>query len=250
MKLHSPFSLVVRSMRRCDRMFIPLLKTWIPVDVVMTKHEIVYFSTTVYVDEDGDEVRNQADSAGYVFLERLKQTKGGKGLRLSDVATGRKVVGNLKMSDIRTVKVERVEPSSSALSNNRDTYNGYGYGSNCMDDQVEYWHTPDESEYYSGIQSESRDIRWTRVNEYKLTIEKKGGTFVLRFYSDLEELERKFNLAGNGEATATPVSLKFKEINAFQWAATIARFCGPQQLKQKLPHFGENNEDELRDYLH
>ena len=30
---------------------------------------------------------------------------------------------------------------------------------------------------------------------------------------------------------------------------TIGRFCGPEQLKQNLPHFGADSSDELRDYL-
>jgi hypothetical protein len=37
----APFARLVRSMRRCDRRHLPLLKEWISVDVVMTQFEIV-----------------------------------------------------------------------------------------------------------------------------------------------------------------------------------------------------------------
>jgi hypothetical protein len=37
----APFARLVRSMRRCDRRHLPLLKGWISVDVVMTQFEIV-----------------------------------------------------------------------------------------------------------------------------------------------------------------------------------------------------------------
>ena len=40
-KFVAPFARLVRSMRRCDRRHLPLLKEWLSVDVVMTQFEIV-----------------------------------------------------------------------------------------------------------------------------------------------------------------------------------------------------------------
>ena len=37
----APFARLVRSMRRCDRRHLPLLKDWGSVDVVMTQFELV-----------------------------------------------------------------------------------------------------------------------------------------------------------------------------------------------------------------
>jgi len=66
----------------------------------------------------------------------------------------------------------------------------------------------------------------------------------LRFYADLED----------GEAHPERLATENQEDpiyknNAFQWAQTIVRFCGPEQLKQPLPHFGDDSVDELRDFF-
>ena len=37
--------------------------------------------------------------------------------------------------------------------------------------------------------------------------------------------------------------------NAFQWCQTIGRLVGTSKLKQDLPHFGDDDNEELRDYL-
>ena len=37
----APFARLVRSMRRCDRRHLPLLKDWVSVDVAMTQFELV-----------------------------------------------------------------------------------------------------------------------------------------------------------------------------------------------------------------
>jgi hypothetical protein len=36
---------------------------------------------------------------------------------------------------------------------------------------------------------------------------------------------------------------------ALEWAQTIGRLCGREQLKQVITHFGTDTSDELRDYL-
>lgn len=104
----SPKARLVRSMRRCDRKFIPLLNKWSAVDVALTRFEMVYFDA-VKVDEEVS-----LDVAGDAARQTLIATKGGKGLRLCDVAAGRRVVGHLHFSEIHSVHVERRMPRERA----------------------------------------------------------------------------------------------------------------------------------------
>ena len=70
---------------------------WITVDIVNISSEIVYF-----------EIENDTQERGKRETLRLalQATKGGNGLRLIDVAEGRKVVGHLGCTDITQVYVE------------------------------------------------------------------------------------------------------------------------------------------------
>jgi len=105
-------------------------------------------------------------------------------------------------------------------------------------------------EHWSNLYSESeanqkyaRIIRWTLMQEERLKISTNSGTLYFRFYSDLAffEVENLGDVPNNSTAITRDI--------AFQWAETISRICGRSQLHQNLPHFGEHNEDELRDYL-
>lgn len=84
-------------MRRCDRKLIPVLDSWSAVDVVITQSELLYFAT---VDID-NEMEGQVTTV----------SKGVKGLPLSQVAVGRKIVGRFMLSEITTVQVIRVLPN-------------------------------------------------------------------------------------------------------------------------------------------
>jgi hypothetical protein len=108
---------------------------------------------------------------------------------------------------------------------------------------VEYWCDPSKFPSESDPNRFARKIRWTLSKEERLTLSTPTGTLVFRFYSDLTyaEIEKSTSLTKDLHS--------FKKDIAFQWAETIARICGPDQLNQELPHYGENNDDELRDYL-
>jgi hypothetical protein len=193
------------------------------VDVVMTRFEMVYFDVN-----DVDEVTQEA-------LENTRQaliaTKGGKGLRLCDVAVGRRVVGLLQFSDISSAHVER------------DTQGSDGEHDDSSDSatQTEYWNRIKADGTHGVLSS-----HWNNLSQDRLKIETlHGHTLYLRFYSDLEDAE--------GHPLQVVSDSEEKDIiiknNAFQWTQTIVRYCGPEQLHQPLPHFGDDNDGELRDYL-
>ena len=159
-------------------------------------------------------------------------------MRLCDVALGRKVVGHLDFADVTEVHVAKddvpvsdmtlVEKAAVLFNQEQDL-------------NVEHW-----SNLCSGIHSSekyARIIRWALIPEERLKISTNSGTLYFRFYSDLAYFEAK----NSGE---TPQNCHAVERDiAFQWAETISRICGRNQLQQYLPHFGEKNESELLDYL-
>ena len=215
----TPNARLVRSMRRCDRKLLPMLNKWSSVDVVMTRFEMVYFDASEFTDVP------EADS----IMQALKATKGGKGLRLKDVAMGRKVVGHLPISDITSLAIERYMPVENAGNDGHYTDNS---------PQTEYWK--------EGTHNYSRGSAWPRIEQDTLAVHTShGNTLYLRFYSDLEEAESMLNRPADEPIT----DVNLRKNNAFQWVQTLGRFCGPDQLHQSLPHFGEDNDNELRDYL-
>jgi hypothetical protein len=222
----APNSRLVRSMRRGDRKLLPILQSWSTVDVVITRFEIVYFDAT-----DVDSPSNNQ------LLETSKQaiiaTKGGKGLRLCDVAVGRTVVGHLDLSDIESVFVERELPNAHDLSGSDSPAVHVA--------KIEYWQNRSIDSKFN------RAEHWNTTNQDILRIQTTNGrTLHLRFYSDLVDSEANpERVLAENEAFGTI----FKN-NALQWAQTLVRFCGPEQLKQNLPHFGDDTCEELRDILH
>jgi len=233
----APNARLLRSMRRCDRKLLPLLDKWTIVDVVITKWEIVYF--------DASDVEGALGSAyteeDIKHIESVRQaviaTKGGKGLRLRDVAMGRKVVGHLELSHVDSVYVDRVMPAENGVLPEEGASDG------SKDVQVEFWKASSKSTDDNA--QLSREYRWSRVKQDRLRVQSEFGTLLLRFYMDLDESESHAERCANELETEGPL---FKD-NAFQWGQTIVRLCGINQLKQKLPHFGDDNDDELRDYL-
>lgn len=224
----APDARLVRSMRRCDRKFVPLLNKWAAVDVVVTRFEMVYFDASDSIDY-GTYPQTEA------ILEAMKATKGGKGLRLKDVAAGRKVVGHLLLSDVCSVAIERYMPDDD------------------FDDAEGPEETVTENEFWKRDALHfSRQEAWNGTIQDTLAIHTvHGQTLYLRFYSDLEDAEQHPDqtlelIEYHGDDDNVPIIRN----NAFQWVQTIGRFCGPEQLQQSLPHFGSDNvEEELRDYL-
>jgi hypothetical protein len=83
------------------------------------------------------------------------------------------------------------------------------------------------------------------VNEDRLRLRTAHDTLFLRFYGDLDNCEH--NMERMNKENETKCSI-FKN-NALQWCQTIGRLVGSTKLKQELPHFGDDTDDELRDYL-
>ena len=235
----APNGRLLRSMRRCDRKLLPLLDKWTAVDVVITKWEIVYFDASDVEAPYGPDY-NEEDIKN---IESVRQaviaTKGGKGLRLRDVAMGRKVVGHLTLSNIDSVHVERIVPSESHVQAEEPIADSNN------DIQVEFWRSTNKNT--GGETRHSREAQWSKVKRDRLRVQSELGTctLLLRYYSDLEDSED--HQKRNANELEIDGAL-FKD-NAFQWCQTIARLCGANQLKQKLPNFGNDNEAELRDYL-
>ena len=234
--LIAPNARVLRSMRRCDRRLLPLLSTWTTVDIVMTRFEIVYFDPLT--SGDGEEEYAWKENT----LLALKATKGGKGLRLCDVVAGRQIVGHLDLSEVSEVHVERdfplpAEAISDLLARDSTTEE---------DLPKEYWcedhhKTPSKS----CLAHPSRNARWAQIKEDRLKLVSMHGTLYLRFFSDLEDAESSAERKTTESETSGPLT---KNI-ALQWGQTVARLVGKDQLQQSLPHLGEDNSDELRDFL-
>ena len=99
--LVAPNATLIRNMRRCDRKVLPFLDEWTAVDVVMTKYELVFFEVDDNLAQTGDQKTRDIRDA-------IMATKGGKGLRLCDVAHSRKVVGHDEIDEIDYLQVERI----------------------------------------------------------------------------------------------------------------------------------------------
>jgi hypothetical protein len=186
----------------------------------MTRFEIVYFDATEPA------LNPEADAA----CQRLRATKGGKGLRLKDVAAGRKVFGHLPLSEITVLAIERCMPCRNQP--------------NCDDSPAGV--VPESEHWIVGRRHDSRDRVWRMVKQDRLAVHTAHGrTLYLRFYSDLDKsqalVDWRTDDPGKGD--------RLTRNNAFQWIQTLGRFCGREQLHQQLSHLGEGSEDELRDYL-
>lgn len=215
----APDAPAVRKMRRCDKKLLPLFEMWTAVDVVLTKYEIVFLEA--FDCDETSQSNDREDERMKGIREAIVATNGGKGLRLRDLAYGRKVVGHQELDTIEFLIVERILPHDSHVETE--------VGHQCNSE--EYWKLKT-----STPEGDSRCLRWSRVNEDHLKIKTKHDTLFLRFYSDLETSEHGGNTL-------------FKN-TTLQWCQTIGRFCGAAQLRhQSLPHFGDDNDEEVRDYL-
>lgn len=227
-----PNARLLRSMRRCQRKLLPLLNKWSQVDVFITKHEMVYVHVS---DSDGADNHRQLKEAG---RQALSATKGGKGLRLIDVVSGRRIVGHLNFNEIQNLHVERkLAKNNSTFRSAKEATAELGH---C---HVEFWQqslNDDRTESDVDLQK-----RFESVTQDSLKIQTIHGTLFLRFLSDLEDSEAHPERAVDELDVDNPL---YKDIS-FQWAQTIVRQCHPGQLKQPLPHFGTNDNDELKDLL-
>ena len=239
-----PNARLIRSMRRCERRLPPMLNDWAVVDVVITKYEIVYFDATD-VDDFGPlpsagtaatevealELQHKRDTV----RQALIATKGGKGLRLRDVALGRRVVGHLELSEITGIKVERFSPLPLKEDEGLpevDLEDG------CSMHQDEYW-----QKTKTPTAHRARQHRWKHAMEDRLKLVSTQGELYLRFFTDLEEWEN------NASSRVDTIGSELVKNQTLLWTQTIGRLCGTEQLQQKLPHLGDDGSAELLDYM-
>jgi hypothetical protein len=230
----SPNARLIRKMRRCDRKVLPMLDRWVTVDVVLTNYEIVYFDAS-----DSERLGDDSSPVGKRMKEirqAMVATKGGKGLRLREVAFGRKIIGTIKLTDIEEIHVNRVMPHDTPhVGEEKD-----GLHLN------EYWKDHYGSKNFDEIDlSQPRNIRWCRIKQDQLTLRTLHSTLHLRFYGDLAYFEAHTEIMMNENESTGPL---FKN-NALQWCQSIGRLLGTELLKQELPNLGLGSSDELRDYL-
>jgi hypothetical protein len=226
----APNASLLRSMRRCDKKFLPLLVKWTVVDVVMTRFEIVYFAADSIDCCD-------LDGSAEVAREALTATKGGKGsVRLCDAARGRRVVGRMDLADLVSVHVDRLA--------GEDAHKHPIENSNVEVENFEFWKRQNKPSIRH--ENKPRGERWASVTQDVLRLKKgHGETVYLRFYSDLEDVTNIPGLYANDDFDKGQVAKN----NALHWAQTIGRLCGREQLNQSLAHFGQGDSQELCDYL-
>jgi hypothetical protein len=188
---------------------------------------------------DGDDADFQEDEQKRrnASKEAVKVTHGGKGLRLCDVTAGRRIVGHLSFKDVLSVHVER-EPTVATSATSDGVENDADASAR---EHNEFWQANTDTE----SSTISKQKRWEKVNQDRLKLHTAHGTMYLRFHSDLVDSELHPERVLEEVGDESPLH---KDI-AFQWAQTIVWNCGDDQLQQPLPHFGNNDGDELRDYL-
>lgn len=212
-----PSSRLIRRMRRCERRLLPFLDEWQVVDAVLTSHELVLFDVK--------------EESGFNF-SNPEMTNGGKGLRLCDIAKGRKIVSQFDLNDVDFVDIEHrlaTEPNTS-----RDIERG-------PEQLFEFWQGGND--HIDGYSVCRMNERWCEVNEDRLKIHFKAGggsTLFLRFVIDLKEMEsRKIELGLGKDITDQGIVGRQAKV----WCRSIARLRGAMNLsRQNLPHFNEENE--------
>ncbi|KAL7540630.1 hypothetical protein ACHAXR_010673 [Thalassiosira sp. AJA248-18] len=215
-----PRSRLIRKMRRCERRLLPLLDEWMVVDVVLTSHELILF-----------DVIDGADN-----LQSTPDTNGGKGLSLCDVAKGRKIVSQFSLDHLDFVDIEHraAVPGDTGVEDievNRSNLLEYWQGGSCTGEDYEV---------------DTMNKRWEHVDEDRLKIHFKSSNVILylRFMVDLKEMESKRKTLLGDTDLMHHVGTQTKV-----WCRTIARVRGSVNLKQHLPHFGNDGTDEIEDFI-
>lgn len=229
-----PAAALIRSMRRCQCKWLPLLDEWEVVDVVLTTYEIVWLGPKPVSGLWDDRIDSKRDAVQH----KLRNQQGGKGMSLCDVVVGREVLGRLPLNDINQIKVQRLPLGQSHVSKRkgrRDVEDVHG-----IDEfESEFWaDSKDDRQMYK----ENSDSRWSSVMEDDLILHSPQGALHLRFLVDLLDEEAK------EKRTVNCYSFETKK-GALLWCQTVSHLCGPQQLKQPLQHLGGKREDELLDFM-
>ncbi len=234
-----PASTLIRRMRRCQCKWLPLLDSWEVVDVVVTKYEIVWFGPQSIGGLWDENIERKKDE----MYTSLQTTKGGKGMRLCDVAVGRELLGRMPLADIDQIKVHRspqiLAHSTKRKKSRRDVESGASNGHNF---QREFW---SDDQGTTGGSFDNPQDRWNAVQEDVLMLHSPQGVLCLRYLVDLLGEE---NTDTQDKTGARMYDFSRKSEGAMLWCQTISHVCGASQLKkQKLPNFGES--DELFDFV-
>lgn len=221
--LERPHSPLIRSMRRCACKLFPFLNDkWQIVDVVLTDYEIVWFDVNVDLLTLGDNDRDII----YSVKERLRETKGGKSLRLSEAAFGRTILGRLSLSDLEQVVIQKISQQSEFKEDAADS----DIEKMRPDSWVEY-------EYWTSnsIPFHDRVENWFDMHHCskQLKLRSSHGILYLQFFADRETF-------GTGDSDGA--TEKVEDI-ALLWCRTIAELRGEKDLKQKLPNLGSKDEE-------
>jgi len=223
-----PKARLIRRMRRCERRLLPYSNEWMVVDVVLTSHELILFDAL-----DGTEVSQTS--------ENNAATNGGRGMALSDVAKGRKILDQFTLDDIDFVDIEHrpavLEGDVGGIDVEANRY-----------DLLEYWQGGKCSN--GDYECSDMDKRWRRVDEDRLKVHFKSSsnefTLYLRFMVDLKEMEHKtkddLGLVDGDLISHVGTQTKV-------WCRTVARLRGVMNLKQDLPHFGNHGTGEMEDFV-
>lgn len=232
-----PASVLIRSMRRCQCKLLPLLDEWTTVDIVLTKYEIVWFDVSKAKSPHEMDVRTENVRGA------MRATKGGKGLRLCDVAAGRTVLGHMPVTDIDNVKVQRLYGICRMGDlNDKDDEENRGVKDLFL---KEYWEGENEDAVIDpATLLLFQETQWQQSTEDRLKIHStQGPLFLARFFTDLRT-EEVDSVAGENHVASFA-----KKPGALLWCQSVSHLCGNSQLKQKLPHFGEERDQELIDFV-
>lgn len=267
-----PYSQLIRSMRRCNCKWYPLLgDEWHMVDVVLTEHELVWFDAKV----DTSEVNSSEIEAIQIVKDQMiAGGGGGKKLWLQDVALGRTVLGRLSLSDLEQAKVQRLvtqsrsssEKDDQAITNNNecDIENGKQYSRSL---RSEYWSPSTTSNKNTDVNAgstnddavdigtssplflkEDQKVGATEKDWFdnqqmghqeRLKLHSNHGTLYLWFIADINSGIEKEGFKDNENDDKNNLALS--------WCKTIVHLRGESRLKQKLPHLGTKYE--WRDFV-
>ena len=166
-----PTARLIRRMRRCEWILLPLLDEWMVVDAVLTSHELILFS----VPDDTEDLSLAPDHT----VSGL--SNGGEGMYLCDVAKGRSIVSQFSVDKITGVDIEhRVAVAQRDVTGCDAEVNHTG-------NLLEYWQGGGIS--CDGYEVSSMNERWGYVNEDRLKIRFKHQTLFLRFMVDLKQTD-------------------------------------------------------------
>lgn len=199
-----PRARLIRRMRRCERRILPYLDEWMLVDVVLTNHELVIF-----------DVADNYDSFARIDMSRnaVMSKSGGKGMRLCDVAAGRKILSQFELDDINLVDIEHRKPvEGDRLVEDIER--------NDQQHLLEYWQGAicDDGDY----NLVEMNHRWDNVNEDRLKIRFSCSTLYLRLIVDLKEMESR-SMGNLSEADNAGLTSSVGAQTQL-WCRTIARY--------------------------